>query len=116
MPRIADGDIVIGELLDNWTTDITDDCIHIVVLKDDLVCKRVFNRINERGKLGLKSDNQAYSDYEVYAEDIVQVFKYKCVISFDGSNPNFDLLSSFSRLENEVFDLKHQFELMKKRK
>ncbi|MTI30927.1 XRE family transcriptional regulator [Xanthovirga aplysinae] len=116
MPRIANGDLVIGELLDNWATDIIDGYIHIVVLKDDLVCKRVLNRISERGRLRLKSDNPAYSDYEVYAEDVVQVFKYKCVISFDGSNPNFDLQSSFNKLENEIFDLKQQFELMKKRK
>lgn len=113
-PRINNGDIVIGELLDDWSRDITDGYIHLVVLKDDVVCKRIINRIEERGRLRLKSDNPAYSDYEVYAEDIVQVFRFKCVLSFDGSNPNFDLIKSFNKLENEVYDLKQELGKIKK--
>lgn len=114
-PKISNGDISIGEHVDNWAENIKDGMIYIVVLENDIVCKRVINRIIERGKLRLKSDNYNVQDYEVAAESVREVWRWKCNITFDGSNPFFDLYEWNQKLENQIFDLAEELRQFKKK-
>ena len=47
--------------------------VYVVVLEDEVVCKRIINRLEDRQRLRLKSDNPSFVDYEVGIEDVRQV-------------------------------------------
>jgi transcriptional regulator with XRE-family HTH domain len=116
-PMIKHGAIVIGQLLMDWSKDIKDGRLYIIVGRnvdgDDIVIKRVINRIEERGHLLLKSDNSGYSSFTIDSEDVMQAFEWKCTINFDGSNPLFDLTAAYQRLENEIMDIREDKKRLK---
>jgi len=112
--RINNGDWVIAQKLESPQT-IIDNYIHIVVLENEVVCKRILNRVEGRGRLRLKSDNPTYQDYEVEMEEVKEIWQVKCSLSFDLSNPDFDMMQVVNKLENEFFDFRKEFEEVKKR-
>jgi transcriptional regulator with XRE-family HTH domain len=76
MEPIPNKTYVVAEYVENWF-DIKDGFAYIIVTKNDgIVFKVVYNFINERKCLQLHSYNPVYSDYEVQAEDIVEVWKF----------------------------------------
>ena len=71
-----DGDLVFGKYVESLS-DIKDGRVYVIVSRDDgIVLKRVINRIDERGKLILKSDNKSgnYPTYTIDAQDIMEVW------------------------------------------
>jgi phage repressor protein C with HTH and peptisase S24 domain len=116
-PMIKSGDIVIGNLLIDWVESVKDGRLYIVIARgntDDIVVKRVINRIAERDHLVLKSDNYAFSSYTVLSTDVLQVFEWKCTMKFDGSNPFFDITQWNQRLENDLLDLTQEVQELKR--
>ena len=67
-----DGDLVFGKYVEDLR-DIKDGRVYVIISRNDgIVLKRVINRIEERNKLILKSDNKDgnYPTYTIDAEDI----------------------------------------------
>jgi transcriptional regulator with XRE-family HTH domain len=77
-PTIANGDIVISELLERGEA-LRDNNVYVVVT-DVVVVKRILQIRNEQGlSLKLISDNkEVYMPYEVEASEIRQMLKVKC--------------------------------------
>lgn len=114
MLPIKPGSYIIGQYLRDWN-DVKDDDIYIIVSNTEgVVLKRVKNRIARDGKSGslyLKSDNPAYSPYEINIEDIQEVWKAKAYISLDFPDPDMtlDKISSIvMELQQEVIKMKNK--------
>ncbi|NJO02265.1 MAG: XRE family transcriptional regulator, partial [Bacteroidia bacterium] len=101
--------IVIGEYIDDWHT-IRDGQVCVLVSKSEgIVLKQVYNKISDRGTFLLKSTNIAYRPYEIFADEVLEIWKFAAYISRDipeESNTLADLRKAFSRLEDELREIK----------
>lgn len=101
-----DGDLVFGKYVENLS-DIKDGRVYVIVSKNEgVVLKRVINRIDERRKLILKSDNKDgnYPTYTINAEDIVEVWYVTMYASKQMPEP-VDIYDRLHELESKVVDL-----------
>ncbi|WP_435261024.1 S24 family peptidase [Tenacibaculum sp. nBUS_03] len=104
-----DGDLVFGKYVENLN-DIKDGRIYIIVSKNDgIVLKRVINRIQERGKLILKSDNKDgnYPMYTINAEEIMEVWYVSMFASKQMPEP-VDVYDRLHDLECKIVELQEQ--------
>jgi len=102
-----DGDLVFGKYVESLS-DIKDGRIYVVVSKDDgIVLKRVINRIEERGKLILKSDNKNgnYPTYTIDAEDVMEVWYVTMFASKQMPEP-VDIYDRLHELESQLVELR----------
>jgi transcriptional regulator with XRE-family HTH domain len=74
MLPVQSGTIIFGEYVENLSS-IKSGKPYVLVLKDGIVFKRVFNFMDEEGKLLLVSDNRQYAPYTIGAEDILEIWK-----------------------------------------
>ena len=101
-----DGDLVFGKYVEDLS-DIKDGRVYVIVSKNDgIVLKRVINRIAERRKLILKSDNKDgnYPTYTINAEDIAEVWYVTMYASKQMPEP-VDIYDRLHELESKVVDL-----------
>ncbi|MTI22788.1 helix-turn-helix domain-containing protein [Fulvivirga sp. RKSG066] len=113
MLPILPGTIIIGEYVED-VRDIKNGKTYILVTKSDgIVYKRVFNYINDNGKLFLVSDNRQYTPYQLDAEEILEVWSSKAYISVqfpeadDKSDVSTEQLASIVlELQQEIVKLK----------
>jgi len=106
-----DGDLVFGKYVENLE-DIKDGRVYIIVSKNDgIVLKRVVNRIVERGKLILKSDNKDgnYPTYTINADDIMEVWYVSMYASKQMPEP-VDVYHRLHELESKVVDLEEHLQ------
>ncbi len=107
--------IVIGEYAEDWNV-IKNGMICIVVTKDGIVLKKVYNQIKNNGTLLLKSNNILYESYEIEASDILEVWKFAACITREFPEENQlnlqDIKNAVWRLEDEIRSVKQD---MKKR-
>lgn len=102
-----DGDLVFGKYVESLS-DIKDGRIYVIVSKEDgIVLKRVINRIEERGKLILKSDNKNgnYPTYTIDADAIMEVWYVTMFASKQMPEP-VDVYDRLHELESEIVALK----------
>ena len=100
--------IVIGEYIEDFS-DVKEGQICIVVTDDGVVLKKVYVRIDERGVLLLRSSNILYEPYEVPAEQVAEIWGFVAYISRDlpeEQTSSLDLRDAFTRLEEEVMDIR----------
>jgi transcriptional regulator with XRE-family HTH domain len=74
MLPVQPGTIVFGEYVESLY-NIKNGKPYILVLKDGIVFKRVFNFLDEEGKLLLVSDNRLYAPYTISPEEVLEVWK-----------------------------------------
>ncbi|MFC3414260.1 XRE family transcriptional regulator [Algoriphagus hitonicola] len=86
LPLIS-GTIVIGAYVDQLRSVKSGRTYILVTQTEGVVYKRVFNYLEENGKLFLVSDNEHYKPYEVRGEDVLEVWEAKAFISTDFPNP-----------------------------
>ncbi len=101
-----DGDLVFGKYVEDLR-DIKDGRVYVVVSKNEgVVLKRVINRIDERGKLILKSDNKDgnYPTYTINREDIMEVWYVTMYASKQMPEP-VDIYDRLHDLESKIIDL-----------
>ncbi len=106
-----DGDLVFGRYVENLN-DVKDGRVYIVVSRDNgIVLKRVINRIDERGKLILKSDNKDgnYPTYTINVEDIMEVWYVTMYASKQMPEP-VDIYQRLHELESKVVDLEENLQ------
>ncbi|GAB3171741.1 XRE family transcriptional regulator [Telluribacter humicola] len=76
MPPMREGAIVFGEYVEYWEK-VKSGTLCLVVTKDEgVVLKKVFNYLEEKGVLVLKSLNERYAPYPVRKEDILEVWQF----------------------------------------
>lgn len=101
--------IVIGEYVEDWSS-LKDGAVCIVVSKNDgVVLKKIYNKIEARGTFLLKSTNVAYRPYEVFADEVLEIWQFAAYISRDfpeESSSVGDLRKAFARLEDEFREIK----------
>jgi len=113
MLPLKSGTIIIGEYVANWQ-DVKNGQTYIVASESEgVVYKRVYSRPNTEGgiTLTLRSDNPAYSPYDVDIEDVREIWKAKMFLSNDFPDPELSLekLSSIVMdLQQEVIKLKNK--------
>lgn len=96
MVPIQDGSLIIGEYVDNWFTLKNKDLCVLVTKSQGIVFKEIMNNLESDQTLTLNSLNIIYDPFIVTADDILEIWKYKCFISED--IPMMEELSM-----NEVF-------------
>ena len=108
MLPILPGTIIIGEYIDD-VRDIKNGKTYVLVTKSEgIVYKRVFNYINDNGKLFLVSDNRQYSPYQIDVDDVLEVWSSKAYISVQFPDANESNEVSTEQLASIVLDLQKE--------
>lgn len=113
MLPLQPGTVIIGEYIEN-ISNIKNGKTYVLLSKEEgVVYKRVFNYVEENGKLFLVSDNKFYAPYQVDAKDIIEVWESKAFISIDfpdadgkGDLSMEELSGIVKNLQNEIIKLK----------
>ena len=87
MLPLLSGTIVIGAYVDRIRYIKNGKTYVLVTATEGVVYKRVFNYLEENGKLFLSSDNEMYKPYEVAGTEILEVWEAKAFISTDFPHP-----------------------------
>ncbi len=107
-PTLPDRSYVVGSFVENWTTDIKDNRLYVIVsnkIEDGLV-KRCINKIEKYNNLICKSDNRRqYPTQSVHPDDIMEVWEVKLHLNFSIPDPA-DIYDRVNDLEGEVISLK----------
>ncbi len=76
MPPLREGCTVMGEFVEKWH-EIKSGMICLVVTQNEgVVLKKIFNYLEEKGILVLKSTNERYSPYPVMLSDIQEIWAF----------------------------------------
>ena len=78
----------------------------MILTNDGIVCKRVLNRISNKGHLALQSDNASYPTYTIPASEILSIWRVEMKMSAILRNENLDILKRINTLEGDVAELK----------
>lgn len=78
-PTFFPGDVVIAAFVEPryWEQAIRSDHLYVVVSVQDVVVKRVVNRLKVEKQLQCRSDNPAFDAFEIAAEDIREMWKIR---------------------------------------
>jgi transcriptional regulator with XRE-family HTH domain len=80
MPPLGDGSFVVGRFVEDLR-DIRNGQTYVLLTQNDgIVYKRVFNKLKEKKRLLLCSDNKLYDPYEVHAEEVLEAWEFVCSI------------------------------------
>lgn len=108
MLPLQPGTIIIGKYLES-TSDIKNGKTYVLVTKKEgVVYKRVFNYLNENGKLFLVSDNEQYSSYEVPGDEVLEIWEAKAYISLSFPEPSNAEGMTLKKLAGIVMDLQQE--------
>ncbi|SIS71014.1 XRE family transcriptional regulator [Belliella pelovolcani] len=114
MLPLVPGTLIIGSYIEQLSAIKSGKTYVLVTITEGVVYKRVFNYLQENGKLFLVSDNEHYKPYEIKGEDVMEVWEAKAFISTDFPNPkdkntpvtNEDLSKMILDLKAEIVKMK----------
>ena len=108
MLPILPGTVIIGEFVED-IRDLKNGKTYVLVTKSEgVVYKRVFNYVNDTGKLFLVSDNRQYAPYQIDAEDVIEVWVSKAYLSLQFPDANDSSEVSTEQLASIVLDLQKE--------
>ena len=107
MLPLLPGTVIIGEYVEDVNYVKNGNTYILVTEKEGIVYKRVFNYLEERGKLYLVSDNKSYAPYDVAADDIVEIWEAKAFISVNFPMPGAEEEMTLDKLTDIVSEIKH---------
>ncbi|WP_143961696.1 XRE family transcriptional regulator [Litoribacter populi] len=110
MLPILPGTVIIGSFVDDFQQVKSGKTYILVTATEGVVYKRLFNYLEEKGKLLLVSDNEQYKPYEVAPEDVLEIWEAKAFISTEFPHPKDkkekvtleDLSEMISDLKSEI--------------
>ena len=76
MLPLKEGSYVFSEYIEDWKNVKSGTVCIIVTREEGIVLKKVFNYLNEKNLLVLKSTNERYAPYAVMGEDIKELWKF----------------------------------------
>lgn len=113
MLPIPSGSVVIGKYIES-IDDVKNGKTYVLITSHEgVVYKRVFNYIQERGKLYLVSDNKQYSAYEVDPGDVMEIWEAKAYISIQFPDPEAASELSLEKIAGMVVNLQHEVQEIK---
>ncbi len=116
MLPILPGTVIIGEFVED-IRDLKNGKTYVLVTKSEgVVYKRVFNYVNDTGKLFLVSDNRQYAPYQIDAEDVIEVWVSKAYLSLQFPDANDSSEVSTEQLASIVLDLQKEIVKLKEEK
>ena len=102
MEPVAGGSYIVCEYVQDWH-EIKSGKTYILVTKDDgVIYKRIYNHIEEKGELILKSDNPEYEPYTVSVDTVCEAWKALGYMSFNLPEPDEVSLHKLSHLVSEI--------------
>ncbi len=114
MLPLPSGAIVIGKYVES-IQDIKNGKTYVLLTnKEGIVYKRVFNYIEEKGKLFLVSDNKSYSAYELDPADLMEIWEAKAFISVEFPDAESATELSLDKLAGMVMSLQEEVKQLKK--
>lgn len=114
MLPLPSGAIVIGKYIES-IQDIKNGKTYVLLTnKEGIVYKRVFNYIEEKGKLFLVSDNKSYSAYELDPADLMEIWEAKAFISVEFPDAESATELSLDKLAGMVMSLQEEVKQLKK--
>lgn len=116
MLPILPGTIVIGEYVENLKQIKSGKTYILVSQREGIVYKRVFNYLDETGKLFLVSDNRQYAPYQIDASDVMEVWAAKAYISVQFPDVESKSDVSVEQLASVVLDLQKDIMSLKSKK
>ena len=108
MLPLAPGTIVIGKYLESINEIVNGRTYVVISEKEGVVYKRVFNYVEENGKLYLVSDNDQYTPYEIPANDVLEIWEAKAYISLTFPEKSSNESMDIKDLVNVVTELKKE--------
>ena len=104
-PTLYMGDKLVCAFIepDSWKSRVKDFHVYIVITNDDIVVKRVENKLHINGTLVLYSDNDYYPPKTINGEDVKEIWYPRLKMSSFMASPK-NLRNSF---HNEIEDLKN---------
>lgn len=108
MLPLLPGSIIVGEYVEKLNDIKSGKTYVLVTQQDGVVYKRVFNYLDENGKLFLVSDNRQYAPYQVDGEDVVEAWSAKAYISVQFPDAEVKPQASVDQLANVVLDLQKE--------
>lgn len=116
MLPILPGTIIVGEYVENLKEIKNGKTYVLVTSREGIVYKRVFNYLDESGKLFLVSDNRQYTPFQIDGEEVLEAWAAKAYISvqFPDVESNNDL--SIENLAGVVLDLQKEILELKTKK
>jgi hypothetical protein len=116
MLPLMPGSIVIGEYVEDLRSIKSGKTYVLVTQQDGIVYKRVFNYLEENGKLFLVSDNRQYAPYQVDGVDVVEAWSAKAYISVQFPDADNKPEVSMDQLASVVLDLQKEILQLKSEK
>lgn len=102
------GAIVVGQFIQNWYEIRDGQNYLLVVHKQGILYRRVYNQVKIRGTLLLSSDNPHFPMHEVSIKEVLEVWDAKAFISHQLPEPvaavSFDRLSELVRAMQEEIE------------
>lgn len=113
MLPLQPGTVIIGQYVER-VEDVKNGRTYVLVSKDEgVVYKRVFNYIEDNGKLYLVSDNKSYAAYDIKAEDVLEIWESKAFISVNFPDAPSDESMTVDKLTDIVMELKQEITRIK---
>ena len=116
MLPIMPGTIVIGEHVENVREIKSGKTYVLVSQREGIVYKRVFNYLEESGKLFLVSDNRHYSPYQLSGDEVMEVWAAKAYISVQFPDVESKNDVSVEQLASVVLDMQKEILQIKSKK
>lgn len=114
MLPIPSGSIVIGKYLESINEIKNGKTYVLLTQQEGVVYKRVFNYIEEKGKLYLVSDNKIFSAYEVDPKEVMEIWEAKAYISIQFPDPEAANELSLDKIASLVVNLQNEVNEIKK--
>jgi transcriptional regulator with XRE-family HTH domain len=106
MLPLMPGTIIVGAYIES-TVEVKNGRTYVLVTKNDgIVYKRVFNYIEERGKLFVVSDNESYKPYDISIQEVVEIWEAKAFISTHFPDPSPDAPVSLEEIGKMILEIK----------
>ena len=116
MLPILPGTIVIGEWVENFKDLKNGKSYVLVTQREGIVYKRVFNYLQENGKLFLVSDNRQYAPYQIDAAEVIEAWGAKAYISVQFPDVSSKNEMSMEQLAGVVLELQKELHTLKSEK
>ena len=117
-PWVKDGDVVIGEYMENPRMVRNNSCYIILTKDDGLVYKRVYTNKIDEGYLTLSSDNKFYQPYELHLSNVLEIWEFKlnlCIGQYDEDELNpVSILNLMRSVGIELKELKDRVNHLEK--
>ncbi len=108
-PALYDGDKVVCSYIEPilWETAIKDNHVYVIVMRGDIVVKRIINKLKDEKHLDLHSENHFYNPYKINVGEIREIWQVRTKISpflpsiYKNSNHLHEELSEFKQIIKE---------------